>query len=63
MEKRRTVSEGRYLMKIIHLCAADRFADNHSYQVNNLIKFHKMMGLTVEVIASCDTFNEKGELK
>lgn len=48
-------------MKIIHLCAADRFADNHSYQVNNLIKFHKMMGLTVEVIASCDTFNEKGE--
>lgn len=48
-------------MKIIHLCAADRFADNHSYQVNNLIKFHKIMGLTVEVIASCDTFNEQGE--
>lgn len=48
-------------MKIVHLCAADRFADYHSYQVNNLIKFHQNMGLEVEVIASCDTFNEKGE--
>lgn len=45
-------------MKLVHLSAADRFADNQSYQINNLIKYHKMMGYDVEVIASTDTFNQ-----
>ena len=47
-------------MKIVHLSAADRFADNHTYQINNLIKYHKKLGYDVEVIASTDTFDDQG---
>ncbi len=47
-------------MKIIHLCLGDRFVDGHSYQVNYLVKFHKAMGLDVEIIASQDGFDKNG---
>lgn len=47
-------------MKILHLCLGDRFVDNYNYQVNMLVKFHKAMGLDVEVLASRDGFDENG---
>lgn len=48
-------------MKIVHLCLACFFPDNYSYQENMLPKFHKMAGYDVEVIASLETFDEKGK--
>lgn len=47
-------------MRILHLCLGDRFADGFNYQVNSLVKFHKKMGLEVEVIASCNGFDTSG---
>lgn len=49
-------------MKILHLCLASFYIDNYSYQENLLPKYHKKMGLDVEIIASMVTFNENGEL-
>lgn len=48
-------------MKILHVCLANFYIDNYSYQENLLPKYHKKMGYEVEIIASLDTFNEKGE--
>lgn len=39
----------------------DKFADNYSYQVNLLVKYHKQMGLDVRLIASCDNFDFSGK--
>ena len=47
-------------MKILHVCLSNFFVDNHSYQENMLPKFHKKMGLDVEVIASTRSFDEFG---
>lgn len=49
-------------MKILHLCLGDRFVDGYSYQANMLVKFHKKMGLDVEVIASQDGFDSYGRV-
>ncbi|MGI6706539.1 MAG: hypothetical protein ACOX6S_09950 [Clostridia bacterium] len=48
-------------MKVLHLCLGNFYIDNYSYQENILSKFHKKMGLDVEVIASLVSFDENGE--
>jgi len=48
-------------MKILHLCLANFYVDNFSYQENMLAKFHKNMGLDVEIIASLFSFDENGK--
>ncbi|MFC2145664.1 hypothetical protein ACFLQQ_04965, partial [Actinomycetota bacterium] len=49
-------------MKILHLCLANFYIDNYSYQENMLPKFHKKMGLDVEIIASLISFDNTGKL-
>lgn len=48
-------------MKVLHLCLAAFYIDNYSYQENMLPKYHKKMGLDVEIIASLVSFDENGE--
>lgn len=48
-------------MKILHLCLANFYIDNYSYQENIIPKFHKNMGLEVEIIASLVSFDENGK--
>ena len=48
-------------MKIVHLCLSCFFIDNYSYQENMLPKYHVLQGLDVTVIASLESYNEKGE--
>lgn len=48
-------------MKILHLCLANFYIDNYSYQENLLPKYHKKMGLDVEIIGSLFSFDENGE--
>lgn len=48
-------------MKILHICLANFYIDNYSYQENLLTKYHKKLGYKVEIIASLLSFNEKGE--
>lgn len=48
-------------MKIVHLCLASFFIDNYSYQENMLPKYHVKMGNDVTVIASLESFNDKGK--
>lgn len=48
-------------MKILHLCLANFYIDNYSYQENMLPKFHKKMGLDVEIIASLVSFDNNGK--
>lgn len=50
------------MSKILHICLAAFYIDNYSYQENILPKYHKKMGYEVEILASTDTFNEKGEV-
>ncbi|HRC81391.1 MAG TPA: glycosyltransferase family 4 protein [Sedimentibacter sp.] len=47
-------------MKILHLCLGNFYIDNFSYQENMLPKFHKKMGLDVEIIASLVSFDKDG---
>jgi len=47
-------------LKILHLCLASFYIDNYSYQENMLPKFHKDMGLDVEIIASLVSFDKDG---
>lgn len=49
-------------MKIVHLCLASFYPDGYSYQENLLPKFHKKLGLDVEVIASTQSFDEDGKV-
>lgn len=48
-------------MKIVHLCLANFFIDNYSYQENILSKYHKKLGNDVTVIASLFSFDENGQ--
>lgn len=48
-------------MKVVHLCLANFFIDNYSYQENLLTKYHAKMGYDVTVIASLFTFNKDGK--
>lgn len=48
-------------MKILHLMLSCFYIDNYSYQENLLPKYHKKMGLDVEVIASLFTFDKDGK--
>lgn len=43
-------------MKILHVCLANFYIDNYSYQENVLPKMHKKMGLEVRILASTETF-------
>jgi len=49
-------------MKILHVCLANYYADNHSYQENILPIEHKRLGYDVEIIASTETFNDRNLL-
>ena len=49
-------------MKILHVCLANYYADNHSYQENILPIEHKMLGYDVEILASTETFNDQNIL-
>lgn len=49
-------------MKILHICLANYYADNHSYQENILPIEHKRLGYDVEIIASTETFNDQNIL-
>ena len=49
-------------MRITHLCLGCFFPDGYSYQENMLPKYHKLMGADVTVIASLQTFNERGKI-
>lgn len=48
-------------MKIVHLCLGCFYIDNYSYQENMLPKYHKKLGLDVEIIASLVTFDKNGK--
>ncbi|MEJ6951753.1 glycosyltransferase [Natronospora cellulosivora (SeqCode)] len=48
-------------MKILHICLANFYIDNYSYQENMLPKFHKELGLDVEIIASLVSFDNTGK--
>lgn len=48
-------------MEITHLILANFYIDNYSYQENMLPKFHSLLGHTVEIIASLQSFDENGE--
>ena len=48
-------------MKILHLCLANFYIDNYSYQENLLPKFHKKLGYEVEILASMQSFDRNGE--
>ncbi|QSX09273.1 glycosyltransferase family 4 protein [Alkalibacter rhizosphaerae] len=50
-------------MKILHLCLASFYVDNYTYQENMLPKYHKKMGLDVEIVASLVSFNENGKIR
>lgn len=49
-------------MKILHCCLACFYIDHYSYQENLLPKYHKRMGYDVQIVASTETFDEKGRL-
>lgn len=48
-------------MKVLHVCLASFYIDNYSYQENMLPKYHKKLGLEVEIIASLVSFDENGK--
>ncbi|WNF37352.1 glycosyltransferase [Bacillaceae bacterium IKA-2] len=48
-------------MKVLHVCLASFYIDNYSYQENMLPKYHKRLGLEVEIIASLVSFDENGK--
>lgn len=48
--------------KIIHLCLANFYIDNYSYQENILPKEHKKLGYDVTIIASTETFADNMQL-
>ena len=48
-------------MKILHVCLANFYIDNYSYQENMLSKAHKDLGYDVEIIASLVSYDENGK--
>lgn len=49
-------------MKILHLCLANFYIDNYSYQENLLPIYHQKLGNEVKIIASWINFNKNGDL-
>ena len=49
-------------MKILHICLSCFYIDANSYQENMIIKAHVDKGYDVRVLASTETYNEKGNL-
>lgn len=47
-------------MKVLHVCLASFYIDNHSYQENMLPKYHKKLGFEVEILASLMSFDQNG---
>lgn len=47
-------------MKILHICLAAFYIDNHSYQENMLPKYHKKLGHDVLILASLQSFDKNG---
>lgn len=48
-------------MRVLHICLANFYIDNHSYQENMITKYHKLLGLEVEIIASLVSFDTDGK--
>ena len=48
-------------MRILHICLANFYIDNYSYQENMLPKYHYKLGHKVEIIASLVSFDESGQ--
>jgi glycosyltransferase involved in cell wall biosynthesis len=48
-------------MKIVHLCLANFYIDNYSYQENLLPKYHVLQGYEVTVIASLVSIDTNGK--
>lgn len=49
-------------MRIVHICLANFYIDNYSYQENILPVYHKKMGNDVTIIASWQSFDNNGKL-
>jgi glycosyltransferase involved in cell wall biosynthesis len=49
-------------MKIVHLCLSNYYIDDFLYQENQLVRRHVADGHDVSVIASTETFDDKGEV-
>lgn len=49
-------------MKILHLCLTGVYTDNFSYQENMLVKYHRLLGYHVEVIAPDLMYDFDGNL-
>lgn len=49
-------------MKILHVCLANFYIDNYSYQENILPREHKKMGYDVKILASTETFIDNNNL-
>lgn len=49
-------------MKILHVCLAQIYSDDYSYQENLLTDYHKKQGNEVYIIASLLSFNSVGQL-
>jgi len=48
-------------LKILHICLASFYIDNYSYQENMLPKYHKKLGMDVEILASLVSFDKNGK--
>lgn len=48
-------------MKIVHLCLGNFYSDGYSYQENEITKFHQQLGYEVEIIASHEIYDSKGQ--
>lgn len=49
-------------MKIVHICLSGIYSDGFSYQENLLAKYHKKMGLDVDVISNCWEYDKNGKI-
>jgi 1,2-diacylglycerol 3-alpha-glucosyltransferase len=49
-------------LKVLHICLANFYIDNYSYQENMLPKYHKKLGLDVEILASLVSFDKNGNV-
>ncbi len=49
-------------MRIMHLCLANFYIDNFTYQENMITKYHKIAGHDVYIVASLQTFDENGDV-
>lgn len=50
------------MKRILHLCLANFYIDNYSYQENILPKEHKNLGYEVLIVASTESFDSVGNL-